>query len=265
VRPLRDLISALPSWLADKSGLPGLPSNGYRVVFTLSRFVDVGISALMQASIAAVGRGTPTALKYVGDARGVIRGRLDTDADYRKKLPTWIQRWKDAGNARRLAREVWEYLGDSRVRVVTRAGHWITIETDGTMTETDAPWDWDSVSNPERNNPAAPWWSDEWIIVYPSWALRPGTFHDLTGDDGFGLGHLAPRAQVDALKLIVDRYKAAHSCVRAIIWTLDATRFDPAVPASKPDGTWGQWSRTIGGHCVFSGRDLSTCRFWEPR
>jgi hypothetical protein len=257
------LTDFLPSWLNDGDEDK---SFGYRVLWVLTRFLDAGISAAIQGSLAAVGRGTPTALKYVGDARGVIRGRLDTDESYRAKLPTWIQRWKEAGSQRRLAREVWEYLGDSRVRVVNRAGHWVSIDIDGTTTETDASWDWDSVSNPERNDPDNPWWSDEWIIIYPTYAVRGGTFGDLTGDDdGFGLGHLCPRAQVDAIKLIIDRYKAAHSCVRAVIWTSDPDRFDPAVDASKPDGTWGQWSITSGGHCVASGRDLTTCRYWEPR
>jgi hypothetical protein len=250
----------VPSWLADE--YPDSPSIGFRVLWVIARFVDAAVSVALQAGIASVGRGTPTALKYVGQARGVIRGRLDTDAQYRAKLPTWIDRWKEAGTQRRLAREIWEYLGDSRVRVVNRAGHWVTIDVDGTETETDAAWDWDSVSNPERSG----FWSELWVIVYPTYDIRPGTMGDLTGvDDGFGLGHLCPRAQVDAIKLIINQFKAAHSLVRAVIWTSDSAKFDPATPASLPDGTWGQWSITTGGHCVASGRDTSTCRFWEPR
>lgn len=254
-----DLKNYVPSWLADD--YPASPSNGWRFLWTLARFVDVGISVALQASLAAAGRGTPTALKYVGQARGVTRGRYDTDAEYAEKLPTWIDRAKEAGSQRRLAIEIHEYLRDARVRVVNRHNHWVTVEVDGTITETDATFDWDSVTHPER----ATWLSDMWVIVYPTWALRPGTLGDLTGADGFALGHLATLQEVDAVKGIVQHYKSAHSCVRAIIWTSDATRFDPATPASQPDGTWGAWGMYSGGHYVASGRDLTVCRYWEPR
>lgn len=266
---IRDLFGRwVPSWLADNAtdDDPSTGSNGYRVLYTCVRFVDSAIAIMMQGSVAAVGRGTPTALPYVGDERGVVRGRFDTDDAYRAKLPTWLDRWREAGQGRRLVREVWEYLGNARVRLVTRSGHWITLETNGTMTETDAAWDWDSVSHPERNVPGAPWWSDEWLIIYPTYPVRPGTLGGMTGDDGLGLGHLCPRVEVDQVKLIVNRYKACHSCVRAVIWTSSSTRFDPATPTSKPNGTWGAWGILDGSnHYVPSGRDLTECRYWEPR
>lgn len=258
---LRDQIGRyLPSWLGDN--YPASPSNGFRVLYTLARFVDAGLSAAMQGSLAAVGRGTPTALKYVGQARGVTRGRFDTDVSYGLKLSTWVDRAKEAGNARRLATEIYEYLGDGpRVRVVNRQGHWVTVATDGTITETDAAWDWDSVSHPGR----ATWLSDQWVIVCPSWAFRDGTLGELPGYDGYALGHLATMQDVDVLKGVVQRYKSAHSCVRAVIWTSDATLFDPAAPLTCPDGTWGAWGIYSGVDYVPSGRDLTRCRFWEPR
>jgi len=257
---LRDAIArGGPLWLAD--GYPESPSIGHRIRFVIGRFVDVAISAALQGSLAAVGRGTPTALKYIGAARGITRGRLDTDDTFAAKLPTWIQRWKEAGSQRRLAREIWEYLGDARVRVINRAGRWVTIETDGTMTETDATFDWDSVSNPERSG----FWSDLFVVVYPTWAFRTGTLGDLTGDDGTGIGILAPHSEVDAVKALVLQWKAAHSCVRAIIWTSSTSRFDPTMPLSCPNGNWGQWSVIVGGHSVPSDRDLTECRYSEPR
>lgn len=261
---LRDqAVRYVPSWLSD--GFPENPSNGHRILFVIGRFVDAGLSALMQGALAAVGRGTPTALKYVGQARGVMRGRYDTDAQFQTKLSKWIDRAKRQGSQRQLAVEIAEYLGDARVRVVNRAGHWITCESDGTVTETDAAWDWDSVSHPERNDPDEPWWSDEWVLVYPAWEVRDGTLGDLYGADGFALGHYATSQEIDSVKWIVQHTKAAHSCVRAVIWTSDPDRFDPEVPASCPDGTWGAWGIYDGDSYVPSGRDLTTCRYWEPR
>lgn len=256
------LAEFLPSWLNDDQ--PN-PSVGFRVLFGLVRFVDVGLAGALQASLDAVGRGSPSALKYVGEARGVTRGRLDTDDTYRAKLPTWIDRWKECGSQRRLALEIAEYLGDSRVRVINRAGHWITVDADGTVTETDATWDWDSISHPERSDPDNPYWSDLWVVVYPTWPVRTGTIADLVASDTRGVGHLCPRSEVDALKRIFLTWKAGHSCVRTVIWTSDPARFDPSDPSSCPNGRWGAWGIFDGGSFIASDRDLTTCRFWEPR
>ncbi len=257
---LRSLVSRyLPAWLSD--AYPESPSYGDRWMWLTARFVDATLSVVMQGSLAAVGRGTPTALKYVGAARGVQRGRLDPDDTYRAKLPTWIDRWKEAGSQRRLAIEIAQYLGDSRVRVVNRHGHWITVEADGTITETDAPFDWDSVSHPAR----AASWSALWVMIWPTWDVRPGTLGDLTGDDGHSLGHLSTPQEVEAVKGLCLDFKSGHSCVRAIIWTSDETLFDPENPASLPNGRWGAWGILDGDSYVASDRNLTTCRYWEPR
>lgn len=257
----------LPSWLADN--FPASPSYGYRFLWVGAALVDAALDTMLQGSLAASGRGTPTALRYIGAARGILRGRYDTDDEYFVKLQTWIDRHKERGQQRRLAREVWEYLGNdgsgaSRVRVVNRAGWWVTITAAGELEETQADWDWDSVSHPFRNDLDAPYFSDLWVIVYPSWTFRAGTLGDLTGDDGFAIGHMAPHAEVEALKSIVTTWKAAEECIRAVIWTTDETLFDPEEPSTCPDGTWGAWGTTGSGSRVKSGRDLINCRFWEP-
>jgi hypothetical protein len=257
----------LPSWLSDN--FPSSPSFGFRFLFVCWTFIDSEVDRMLQGSLAAVGKGTPTALKYIGQARGVVRGRYDTDEEYYEKLRTWIDRNKERGQQRRLAREIWEYLGNdgsgaARVRVINRAGFWVTIFEDGLLNEQQADWDWDSVSHPERSDPDAPWWSDLWVVIYPSWTFRTGTLGDLTGADGFAMGHLAPLEEVDALKSIFREWKAAHECIRCVIWTTDTTMFEPDIPPSKPDGTWGGWGTTGTGSRVASGRNTTTCRYWEP-
>lgn len=259
----------LPSWLADK--FPVAASYGFRFLFVCATFVDSEIDRMLQGSLAKDGWGDPSALKYVGQARGIVRGRYDTDDQYRAKLRTWIDRHKERGQQRRLAREIWEYLGDdgggaSRVRVINRAGWWVTYEADGSLVETQSDvWDWDSVSHPERSDdPDTTWWSDLWVVIYPSWAFRADTLGDLTGADGFALGHMAPIEHTDDLKTIFREWKSGHECIRCVVWTTDPDFADPDVPASGPDGTWGGWGITGSGSRVASGRDLTTCRFWEP-
>ena len=124
------------------------------------------MNALMEGLIEGLqaaypGLGTPTALQYIGRGRGILRGRLDTDDTYAGKLRAWLDRWETAGSMQGLARELYEYLG-LPLRIVNRAGHWLSIDSLGIITTTQAMWDWDSVSHPER----AGFWSEMWIIVY---------------------------------------------------------------------------------------------------
>ncbi|MBX3205120.1 MAG: hypothetical protein KF764_08620 [Labilithrix sp.] len=273
---LRDTIHRyLPSWLADNH--PESPSYGFRFLWGCALLVDGALEVVLQATLAAVGRGTPTALPYVGHARGLVRYQDESHAAFAARLPTWIDRAKERGSPRHLAREIHRYLrSHPRVRIFNRWGWCLTIERDGTESETeDSGWDWDSVSHPERSDPDDPWWSDLWIVVYTraepgdpidQWAPRPGTLGDITGDDGFALGHLASAEEVDVLKGIIQS-KPAHECVRAVIWTSDPERFDPSEPASMPNGRWGSWGiyDAVAGQYVPSDRDTVTCRFWEPR
>ena len=175
---------------------------------------------------------------------------------YVTKLKEWLTKWAGAGTQYQLATEIHEYLGNApMVRIVNRAGHMVTISTSGVITTAQVAWNWDSTSNPERSG----FWSELWIIVYPTqWAIAPGSWGDgeaWGAGDGFGLGHQVSRVEVDAIRSIVDQWKMAGSYVRAIVWTSDPTLFDPATPASLPAGTWGQWDS--------GGRNLTTCRYWE--
>ncbi|MDX6480352.1 MAG: hypothetical protein QOG85_862, partial [Gaiellaceae bacterium] len=213
------------------------------------------------------GRGTPTALPYIGRSRGIIRNQGESEASYAERLGRWLDTWPEAASQELIAVAIHQFLATHpRVRVITRSGLWLTCEADGTIVRTEAAWDWDSISHPQRNDPDAPWWSDMWIVVQLSpWAQRPGTLGDLTGDDGFALGHLATHPEVDAIKGLIAQWKGAHSRVRAVIWTTDATLFDPEEPASCPNGRWGAWGIYDGTSYVPSDRNITTCRYWEPR
>lgn len=264
----RDLFRRyLPPWLAER--VTRGKTVGYRFLWTIVAPLDAAAEVLFQGLRSWLpGLGTPTALPLIGRSRGFIRNQTESEADFGERLTKWLDVWPEAGWEERSARMVHEFLASRpRVRVVTRDGRWTTIETDGSVTRVNAPWDWDSVSHPERNDPDEPWWSDLWMIVYmpEQWPLRPGTLAELVGDDGFAIGHMARHEEIDAVKGLLSQWKSAHSRWRAVIFTTDVDRFDPAVPASKPDGTWGAWGMNDGGSYVPSGRDLTTCRYWEPR
>lgn len=261
VRRFRDSIRAFTTpWMSDR------PASGktvsFRVLWAMVAPLDAAADVLLQGLQAAwPGKGTPTALPLIGRTRGIIRGQSDTDEDFAAKLRSWLDLWRGAGSARTIARVIHDYLeGHPRVRCITRSGRWVTVEADGTVTDTTAPWDWDSVSHPERSN----YWSDLWIVIYPSPFERSGDFGDpgLVWGGSTGLGHTCRRQDSDAVRGLLAQWKGAHTRVRCVIWAEDPTLFDPENPSSCPDGTWGAWG-TRGASRAQS-RTTTTCRYWEP-
>lgn len=257
------LSSYVPNWLSNRRNL----NVGFKVLWIIALMCDVFIQVVLDGLRAAwPGRGTPTALTAIGVGRGILRGYADTETDdhYAARLRAWRETWLGAGGAEAIITQAHEYTKNRPlIRIITRAGNWTTIDTDGTITKYTATWDWDSISNPER----AGFWSDEWVVVYPDpWDYRFATYNDGTtwGQDELGIAHYDTRQEYGDLKQIFATWKAAHSNIRCVIFTTDATLFQPAFPASCPDGTWGQWGNGSGGGSrVAGGRNLLTCRYWE--
>lgn len=262
----------VPKWLANRAGR----NAGYRFLYTMARTLDIFWEWAFQGTQAWwPGVGTPTALPYIGRSRGILRGEADTDADFDAKLIAWLDTWDEWASNPRLAKEISGYLANKPlVRVVNRAGFWITLNTDGTVTSTSPTeaawaWDWDSVSNPRRTDGPTRWWSDLWIIVYPTeWPIAPTVAARATSvHDGQGLGHTVPRTTADQVLALVQLAKASHTFIQAIVWSYDATLFDPAsVNAGNPDGTWGYPGKFSGGSYVpaRTGAADGRVRYWEP-
>lgn len=253
----------LPSWLSDR--VQQGRTVGFRVIWSMVVVLDAMQEQLVRGLQASwPGVGTPTALPYVSRSRGILRGESETDSAFGTRLSQWLDKWRAAGSAEAIARSINEYCANRpKVRIVTRSGYWVTLNVDGTITRTTAAWNWDGTSHPER----AGFWSEIWIVVYPTqWAVTPGVLGavgEVWGDDGVGLGHAVPRQSYEELKGLVRQWKAAHTKVRAIVWTSDAALFDPAVPASLPNGNWGSWGTVGAAARVPSSRNLTTCRYWE--
>lgn len=248
-------------WLGDR---PNGLTVGFRYIWSVVSTFDVFATMAEEALQAPIpGVGDPSAFPYIGSNRALRRAQSETDAEYTARLTTWLDRARQWGSMLAVARSIHEYLANRpRVRIYNRAGACYEIaETTGTVT-VYAPgttaWDWDSLSNPER---AGYWW-DLWICVYPTQWADQGTWGDgrLWGRNhgDAGIGHLTSRVEYDAIRADVEQYKSAHSHVRAIIWTSDATLFDPTDPTTQPDGTWGRW-KPVGG----TGRNVTTCKYWE--
>lgn len=251
----------IPPWLVDRvqAGL----TVGFRFLWAMIAPLDAALEVIVQGMQAAwPGKGTPTALPLLARSRGILRGQTETEEHYAERLRGWLDTWRNAGSAETIARQLHEYLGNNpRVRVVNRAGVWVTVNEDGSVERHTQAWDWDSVSNPER----AGFWSEIWIIIYPTqWADAPDYGVARNYGDPSGLGHLCTPQEYDTVHGLISQWKAVHTKVRTVIWTSDTALFDPATPASLPNGTWGTWSTQGSGSRVASGRELVTCRYWEP-
>lgn len=258
----RDVFASfIPPWLSDR---PGFHAS-YQYLWSMIAPLDAAAELLVQGLQATwPGIGTPTALPLIERMRGIVRGVGESDADYVARVSTWLDLWRAAGSAEAIAHAIQAYLpGHPQIRIVTRSGFWVTLHTDGTITTQQGTWNWDGVSNPER----AGFWSEIWVIVYPDAWSETGTFlntGNTWGSDVLGIGHDVDRTQNDAILGMIAQWKSAHTYCRAVIWTTDATLFDPNTPASLPNGTWGQWSSPGTGPRVASGRNTTTCRYWEP-
>lgn len=253
----------IPPWLRDRTQLA--KTTGLRLLASFGCVLD----ALVQLGIEGVQSSMPThapasALPFLGRDRRIIRGPLQSNADYAEQLTHWIAYHQQAGNAPTLARMLQRYLGPSpypMVRVVTRSGFWTTLNPDGSLSFAHGTaWDWDSVTHPERAGN-----TDIWVIVYEPSLPEAGTWGD--GGEGYwdeakAWDHDTSTENAQRIRDLLEQWKGAHAFVRALIFAYDAASFDPADSGTYPtDGLWGHWSKLVGG--VQRPSRLDTAHYWE--
>ncbi len=270
-RNLRHALKSLvPNWLADRPAL----RFGFTVLYVIALYADLLLEGMWQGLASAFpGAGTPTALALIGQGRALIRGSVETDDEYSARLRDWLNVWPEAGSDETLLTLLQNYLGGSlKMRLVTRAGNFTTIETDGTFTyATDGAWNFDETELPARST----WFSDIWLIVYldtrwPSYtSLTDTAWTAAWGVSNLGLGHQVPRNIVNDLYSIIAVFKGPHTFLEAIVWTTDTALFVPgSLGSTYPNGRWGNWSRDNAGAQV-AARPVTSgagvLRFWTPK
>lgn len=257
VRGFRDsLRSYVPQWLADRPSL----RTGFTLLYVIAGLCDRAV----QAALEGVRAGWPgfdgrtDNLTLLGDSRSLLRGETETAPHFETRLQQWLTTALDMGGDVGLAKQLHEWVaGNPMIRVITRNGLYTTIAADGAVSQVTAAWDWDSVSNPERNVGGAGSVGrfDMWIVVYPTTATGypgAGFYVPTTGHWGDGqgpglskrgIGNTGTSTEADTIRGLIATRRGGHITPRTLIWSYDAAAFDPATPArsGNPDGTWGRW------------------------
>lgn len=238
----------VPPWLSDRPG----KTVGFRYLYSMVALLDAGAQFITEGMQARMpGAGTPTALPYIGRDRRIARGPLESDEAYAERLRRWRDTWKTAGNAISLLNNIAGFFAPSlpRLRLVTHSGVWYTREPDGTISIYRAlpnNWDWDG---------KAALWGRFWLIIYPTGG-KPYTTGGKWGGgtrswgDGGTIGTSALPGDIASLREIIATWAGAHAQCVWIIVAFDPASFNPRVSPGAlgmPDGTWGPWSKTLGG------------------
>lgn len=257
---LRDLIRFLgPKWLTrDRSVGPASAKveTDSRALYTLGLYYDatydrikLGIEQRFAGGGAAL-----DALAYLGRDRQIFRGPSQSRASWELQ----IQRaWDDAqlwGMAFALLEQLRAFLSPNALDLATvdNHGNWYLIAGDGTRARVKgSEWDWD-------DEPATEW-GRFWTIVYmpdgipfepsPPWG-DPELWGGAWGTPGYTWGSTATVDDITGLqRLTRSRRPAGTTCIHIIV-VFDASSgaFDPNGTAPPmPDGTWGHWSKNVGG------------------
>ncbi len=250
-----------PRWLTD--GVGG--DIGYSLDIVKDAFVErlrLGLLARFPENGPAGETAPADALQAMGRDRRVIRGLVETDAEYAERLKRWLDDRRRQGNPFMLMQKLAEYLGPlPAYRTVDARGNWYSRAADGTETSLlkQENWNWSGDEVGER-------WARFWVIVYPNglWEENSEPWGTDTWDaDGWGeatetWGSTASANHVTTLQGIVsDWMPAGTRCINIII-AFDPLSFDPTAP--EPDGLWEGYSKNVGGVQVPA--RLATARYW---
>lgn len=257
----------LPPWLTARLATGQV--RAFKYIATAALLAD----GLMQNAYEGLqagfpGLGTPEALPLLGRERCIRRGIHETDASYAARLVAWLDTWRGAGNPFAIMHAMRDLCTPSvpKMRIVNDSGTWYTLNPDDSVeirqTWGAINWNWDGnypvLSTrfwPIIYSDAGPW------IEGPAWGSI-GAPH--WGDPETTWGSSATPEEVTLLRAVVNDFKCAGDRCEKIIVAFDPTSFDPtAAPGSPgmPDGTWGHWSKNVGGVQVPA--RLSTARYFD--
>jgi hypothetical protein len=278
------LETMLPGWALDLSHWLQLGAAMALVIDALIEGAIDGVLAAMPGQIDAPSLGgfpATEGLAATGRDRRIPRGLAEPAWTYAAALRNFRAIHRRDGLPFGLLEEVRRILSPSppRIRLVTGAGVWYTVEPDGTrqmhtpagtgfaitaegvstpLTAPAHPWDWDGSTNPFR----------AFLIVYAPTGLIPddeGTWGDGTTlwGDGVLWGIDSTLALVEQLRSYT-RAAPAGVTIPWIIVAFDPASFDPETAgpypaAGMPDGSWGRYGHLVGSDYVRT--RLSTARY----
>jgi len=234
----------VPSWLST--------GDGELVLFSLGLIKDAFYTRILAGHESKFpSRTGPSGLKLIGDDRGFIQGRDESNANYAARLIRWRnpKGHKVRGSAFALLEQVSIYFGGVRCWTIDRNGN--RHERDENAVETfsyEYAWNWDGA-------PASPRWARFWIVITPNPEINvtkhpsiddPTLWDGATFDGATEVGVTLDQAGISAADVIAIKrlltgraWKPAGTRAEfAIIMLTDHNTTSP--PA--PDGTWGTWT-----------------------
>lgn len=183
-------------------------------------------------------RAGESALKVLGDDRGILRGRTELKAHYAQRLIRFRNPYghRVRGNAWALLEQVSEYFGGIKCGVVDFKGNYHERSITGVETKTTIAWNWDGT-------PSTPVKARFWLILWLPVTVAPLPligdpllWEDAIGTPGYVIGQsgIYPDDVVAIQKLFRGRAWKPHGAkpMYAIVGSAAADLF----PA--PDGTW---------------------------
>jgi hypothetical protein len=240
--------------------------NGSRIRFSISTPFDALGDSFFESVYAALPSTAPAdALPWISQDRQIVQGYQESQASWIARMLQWLERHPQRGKAQGVMLWAigWILPQLPTVRVVTNSSVWWTYLTGtdpmpaGATTVLPATkfagsnWNWDGI--------AAAWFRS-WLIIFsggssPAWCTGTGTWGDGArwGDSGICWGFDQPSSQVRTLATLTKFAKAGHAYYPWIIVSFNNAEWDPSQPADgthNPNGTFGRWSKIVGGQYV---------------
>lgn len=183
-------------------------------------------------------------LASLGADRGIPRGWGESAEGYAERLIGWRDAHRRAGSPVALLKQLHALLTQYRldginIKVISNAGHTHTIDTDGTVQQYAAAWNWDGDSAS---------WTRFWVVIYaPGLCTDEGTWADTssakTGEGFWGdlphtLGTSLTTDQIETVRSVISRWNAAHAVCQNIIIAYSLDTYQGLAPA----GNYVRWS-----------------------
>jgi hypothetical protein len=233
----------VPGWLSE--------GDGGKVLHSLAIVKDMYMQRLRDGVQSRFpSRAGTSALRLLGEDRGIPRGRSETNAHYARRLIEWRypKGHRVRGSALALLNQIFEYWGGLECWTIDSKGTSYTRYADsaggGENKETGLAWNWN-----EQWAPGNPRWSRFWLgldfYMHPEMGV---TEHEEIGSDTLWGGTLAGADTTIGLNGIThEDVQAMRRLVRGKQpWKPAGTRAEYAIvlhgeDSVIPDGTWDDW------------------------